>query len=234
MLHTLHQLGADQVPPQPWRNGGGSTRPLFAWPPASPGGAAAPASAATDDWVLRLSLADIAADGPFSAFPGVTRWFTVVDGPGVALQAPGLAATLTPESASLVFDGALAPMARLLGGPTRDLNLMLRGVPGGLWRARPGEAWHAPHPWRGLFCASPVRLRVPGQPPRELPAMTLVHAWLPSQADVPVPRSGPVPCPPDPNAEAWRIEPSAEHDHGHGQPAPRAWWLSADLTPDAP
>jgi uncharacterized protein len=44
-----------QVEPRPWRNGGGVTRELLAWP----GG---------DDWALRLSVAEIERDGPFSAF----------------------------------------------------------------------------------------------------------------------------------------------------------------------
>ena len=33
-----------------------------------------------DDWTLRISVADIDADGPFSPFPGITRWFAVLDG----------------------------------------------------------------------------------------------------------------------------------------------------------
>jgi environmental stress-induced protein Ves len=56
------------VPPQPWRNGHGHTRELLAWPDAA-------------DWRVRVSVADIVTDAPFSSFPGVQRWFVVIDGP---------------------------------------------------------------------------------------------------------------------------------------------------------
>lgn len=213
--HALQQIAADRVPPQPWRNGGGATRALFAWPPPTAHG---PASAAADDWLLRLSLADIGADGPFSAFPGVTRWFTVVEGPGVALDAPGLSAALAPDSAPLRFDGALAPMARLRGGPTRDLNLMLRGIAGGLWRALPGEAWTPPHRWAGLFCAEPVWLTLGDTPARHLPAFSLLHGWPGAATPWRITRG-------DGSACADRTTPPREAAAG----SPRAWWLSADL-----
>ena len=50
-----------------WRNGGGRTRELLAWPDAA-------------DWKVRVSVADVESDGPFSAFPGVQRWFAVLEG----------------------------------------------------------------------------------------------------------------------------------------------------------
>jgi environmental stress-induced protein Ves len=68
-------IQADQVAAQAWRNGGGQTRELLAWPNAS-------------DWKLRISRADIASDGPFSAFAGVQRWFVVISGKGVVLHMP--------------------------------------------------------------------------------------------------------------------------------------------------
>ena len=66
------QISALDLTPQPWKNGGGKTRELLAWPHPS-------------DWILRLSVADIEADGPFSSFPGVQRWFAVLRGNGVRL-----------------------------------------------------------------------------------------------------------------------------------------------------
>ena len=124
--------------PQPWRNGGGSTRELLAWPPAG-------------DWQLRLSVADINADGPFSVFDGVQRWFVVLQGAGVALTIDGQPRLQRPADAPLHFDGAARTDCRLLGGPTRDLNLMLRQRPGGLQQARPGQAWRPPGTVCGLF-----------------------------------------------------------------------------------
>jgi environmental stress-induced protein Ves len=35
--------------------------------------------------VVRLSVADIERDGPFSAFAGLIRWFAVLSGAGVLL-----------------------------------------------------------------------------------------------------------------------------------------------------
>lgn len=52
----------------PWRNGGGSTREVAAFP----------AGAVDFDW--RISIADVTAAGDFSSFPGVERILTVIDG----------------------------------------------------------------------------------------------------------------------------------------------------------
>jgi environmental stress-induced protein Ves len=105
------------VPPTPWKNGGGTTRELVAWPNAA-------------DWVWRLSVAEVASSGPFSKFDGVQRWFAVLAGAGVRLhlQAPGGVQThdLTASSAPLCFDGAVPAQCDLLCGPTQDFNLMLR------------------------------------------------------------------------------------------------------------
>ena len=54
------RITADDVAPTPWRNGGGRTRELLAWPHVA-------------DWKVRVSIADIDRDGPFSAFPGVSE-----------------------------------------------------------------------------------------------------------------------------------------------------------------
>lgn len=153
-------LLADSIPPTPWRNGGGQTRELF----AEPAGA---------DWTLRVSLADIEQDGPFSAFPGVRRHFAVLQGPGVALTLSGQTLPLTPASDALVFDGAAAPGCRLLGGATRDLNLMLRGRPGEMQRARSGVAWESTWPWRACFTVAPAQLLTADGRCHPMPAWSL-------------------------------------------------------------
>lgn len=142
---TLQIVHADAVEPTPWRNGGGRTRELLAWPPGP-------------DWKLRISLADIAADGPFSAFPGVQRWFAVLSGAGVVLHFADGDRRLDSSSAPLAFDGAAAPGCSLVAGPTRDLNLMLRsGANGRMERAASGIAWDAPEPWRACFVGGAAR-----------------------------------------------------------------------------
>lgn len=60
-----HLVRVSDVAPQRWRNGGGVTRELLSRP-------------AGNSWQVRVSVADIDADGPFSPFPGVERWFSVV------------------------------------------------------------------------------------------------------------------------------------------------------------
>jgi environmental stress-induced protein Ves len=94
----------------PWRNGGGVTREI--------------AEARDGDALLwRLSMADVAADGPFSDFAGLTRILTVIHGMGLELTTPD--GVLTADFAAPVrFDGGLRVTARLTGGPVRDLNLM--------------------------------------------------------------------------------------------------------------
>ena len=103
----------DEVPASPWRNGGGVTRELLAWPQAA-------------DWTCRLSVAEVTQDGPFSRFDGVQRWFAVLDGAGVRLGLDGQWVDLRPDSAPFGFDGAVPVDCRLLTGPTRDFNLMVR------------------------------------------------------------------------------------------------------------
>lgn len=131
-------VNADEIAPVPWKNGGGLTRELLRWPPADTGTAAHDLQ--SPPWTLRLSLADITRDGPFSPFPGVVRWFCVLEGDGVELALPAGAQQLRPGDAPLRFDGADAPGCRLLGGPTRDLNLMLQGADGALVAAPAGGA----------------------------------------------------------------------------------------------
>ncbi|MEY2952981.1 MAG: hypothetical protein RLZZ401_1068 [Pseudomonadota bacterium] len=117
---SQHIVRTQDVAPQPWKNGGGTTRELLTWPAAS-----GPLAGA--DWRLRISVACIAHDGPFSRFPGVQRWFAVLDGGGVELALGPARLTLMPGDAPLAFHGHSAPQCTLRDGPTQDLNLMCQG-----------------------------------------------------------------------------------------------------------
>lgn len=101
----------------PWRNGAGLTRELVAWP-------------CGNDWSWRMSVAEVDNDGPFSKFDGVERWFAVLDGAGVLLDVadPPRHTThrITSASAPFFFDGGMATDCKLIGGGTRDFNLMVR------------------------------------------------------------------------------------------------------------
>ena len=133
-------IRADDVQPVAWRNGGGLTRELLAWPDARA-------------WQVRVSVAEIERDGPFSAFPGVERWFVVLKGAGVTLDFAGRPVRLARTDPPLHFDGAAAPGCRLIDGPTRDLNLMLRGLSGRLQPVDDGAAWSPAAAGAGLFTA---------------------------------------------------------------------------------
>ena len=141
MTHRL--ITWQQTAAQPWRNGGGLTRELLAWP-------------AGDGWRLRISVADITADGAFSVFAGVRRWLVVLQGAGIELSIDGAVHPLPLGAAPLGFAGDATTLCRLLDGPTRDINLMLRGLAGRLQTALPGRAWR-PQPsaaaLAGLFSA---------------------------------------------------------------------------------
>lgn len=99
---------------QPWKNGGGITHEL----------------ARADDehgnrW--RLSIAEVASDGPFSRFDNIDRVILMLTGKGFRLHGVGA----DPE----VIDKPLRPFAfageagihcTLVDGPVRDFNLMSR------------------------------------------------------------------------------------------------------------
>lgn len=158
----MQRIEADRLPPTPWRNGGGSTRELFAGPSVA-------------SWQVRVSLADIEQDGPFSAFPGVQRFFAVLEGAGVVLGWPEGEQQLTVDSPPCRFDGAAAPACRLVQGPTRDLNLMLRrGLGGTMVAVADALPCALPWPWRAVFCAGPARLTLAGGDVCVLAARTLV------------------------------------------------------------
>jgi environmental stress-induced protein Ves len=110
---TWNLIRLSEAPASRWRNGGGVTHELAAGPAAA-------------DWAWRISVAEVAADGPFSDFPGVQRWFAVVRGAGVRLAIDGQAHEVVATSAPLTFDGAAKVDSRLLSGPTQDLNLMVQ------------------------------------------------------------------------------------------------------------
>lgn len=172
MPRRLNQVRLVDVPRTPWRNGGGSTQVLLAWPDAP-------------HWQLRISVAQIDHDGDFSAYPGVLRWFAVLHGAGVHLQLGASLQTLKPGSPPLQFDGATAPGCTLIDGPTQDLNLMSRPAAGRAHMQAAGQpAWHSEAGFRACFTHTAVRLQIDGEPALALPAQSLVwgmqsagHAW---------------------------------------------------------
>ena len=104
------------ITPQPWKNGAGLTREIAFGGP----------SAAEFDW--RISVAEVAHDAPFSAFPGIDRCITLLQGAGMRLRADNesLDHTLSTPLAPFCFSGEVPLTATLLGGACSDFNVMTR------------------------------------------------------------------------------------------------------------
>jgi environmental stress-induced protein Ves len=136
--------------PQPWRNGGGITRELLVW--TRPGGS--PSEPAGSDWSVRVSVADIAHDGPFSSFPGIDRCFAVLEGEGVELDFDTGKKQQRKDDPPLFFAGESPVSCSLLNGPTRDLNLMGRRSHGQILmrEATQHPVLDAGPRWRAVFC----------------------------------------------------------------------------------
>jgi environmental stress-induced protein Ves len=103
--------------PQPWRNGGGVTRELASHPLA--------ASAQDGVWDWRVSIADVSKAGDFSAFPGMERVLTVIDGELLLLTVDGGEHPLE-KYRPFRFSGEAATSSALPTGDIRDLNVITR------------------------------------------------------------------------------------------------------------
>ena len=112
---TLTLLRAADRIAQPWKNGGGVTREVAAFPPGS----------GLDDFLWRVSMAEVAAGGPFSHFAGVDRVLAMLDGEMTLAVEGREAVVLTPDSAPYAFAGDSACEATV-AAPVTDLNLMSR------------------------------------------------------------------------------------------------------------
>lgn len=109
-------IRAADCPPTAWKNGGGTTRQLAVFPPG----------AGIDDFLWRISIAQVDKAGPFSVFPGIDRVLAVVR--GTLRLAPALDGerVMTSLSAPYAFDGASDMFGEPLGGPVIDVNVMAR------------------------------------------------------------------------------------------------------------
>ena len=92
----------------PWKNGGGVTHEIAK-------------SEEDGAWLWRLSIAEVATDGPFSAFLGLSRILTVIEGEGLQLHLPlsreprcfkTIARAATPMAKTLFVEDALSRSKR--------------------------------------------------------------------------------------------------------------------------
>ncbi len=104
-----------KMPVSLWRNGAGETREICCFPPA------------TRDFFWRASIASIASNGEFSAFPGVDRVITLLEGGEVAQDAGRALCHTLMDHQPCRSAGVLAVIAVLTEGEmSMDLNVMAR------------------------------------------------------------------------------------------------------------
>lgn len=115
-MRVRHLKLAD-IQPMPWKNGGGMTREI----------AIGPEGAGMEDFLWRLSVAEVAASGPFSAFPGIDRTLTLLEGDGLKLDfEEGDDLVIDVRWRPAAFDGGRACQGRLIGRAVTDFNVMTR------------------------------------------------------------------------------------------------------------
>jgi environmental stress-induced protein Ves len=114
MITTLLSA-ADRIA-SPWKNGGGVTREIAAWPEGS----------GLDGFDWRISMAEVRQPGAFSVFPEVDRWLTVIEGTLVLTVGADTPAFLDGGSDPLAFPGDRPCHGAPVGGAVLDLNLMIR------------------------------------------------------------------------------------------------------------
>ena len=103
--------------PQPWKNGMGVTREI----------ARLPVDADNEHFVWRVSVAEVNSAAPFSAFPGIDRHIALLDGDGFTMVLDGSHEhRLHTPFEPFAFAGEAHVDVALVGGPTRDFNLMVR------------------------------------------------------------------------------------------------------------
>lgn len=112
------RFALDAIAATPWKNGGGSTRELACWPPAT----------GLEDFDWRISVATIACGGPFSAFPGVDRCILLLEGGGVQLRSSNsaLAHQIDEPLQPFFFSGNESLECELLAETSVDFNVMTR------------------------------------------------------------------------------------------------------------
>lgn len=100
----------------PWKNGGGTTTEL----------AIAPEAAGLERFLYRVSIAEVAADGPLSRFEGYDRHIMLLAGAGMTLECGAngmrtLSAVYEPRS----FAGEWDVCGTLASGAVRDFNVIV-------------------------------------------------------------------------------------------------------------
>ena len=110
----MRLLRFQDLPITPWKNGGGVTREITSAKDDKTGA----------DFLWRISIATIAASGPFSRFDDVDRTIAVLSGNGIRLSHADGTTELTTSAPPYAFAGETPIYADVIDGETSDLNAM--------------------------------------------------------------------------------------------------------------
>ena len=112
------KLDSQNYQQKSWKNGGGKSRQVLIYPPNSD----------LDNFGYRITIANIASDGPFSHFEGVDRSLLLLAGDGILLHFKDQLAPifLSPASKLLQIAGEDEIDCKLSGLEVIDFNVMTR------------------------------------------------------------------------------------------------------------
>ena len=159
--------------PMPWKNGGGRTIEI----------AAHPVGATLDEFLWRVSIADVERDGPFSRFPGIDRTIVLLEGAGMHLRSGTRDIELTTCFVPHDVSGDDAIECMLVAGPSRDFHAMFRRgrARGRVVVVRAGDPESGPTPFQLAYAAAGAHeCAIAGHAPLRLPEG---HALLVDAAD---------------------------------------------------
>ena len=163
----------------PWKNGGGVTEEIATHPEA--------ASLEHFDW--RVSIAEVARDGPFSRFPGIDRTIALMEGAGMRLSGGQRDVLLGTPFEPYAFAGEDSIECALVSGPVRDFNAMMRRDRArGLVTAVRTSATVDAADFRIVFAAiGTQRCTIDGEPPIDVgPRHALIVERTPGIPDSPL------------------------------------------------
>lgn len=132
-MSRIKVLGPKDYQRMPWKNGQGMTTEIARFPPDGFG---------RFQW--RVSIADVVSAGAFSAFTGYDRLIACIEGEGMRLVVDGgEPEAVARDARPFFFSGDAAVTCELIGGPTRDFNLIVdrARMRGEMIRLRAGESW---------------------------------------------------------------------------------------------
>jgi len=108
----MRRIGRQDRVTQPWKNGGGITHELWREDRGS-------------GFALRLSIAEVERDGPFSRFPGIDRVILMLEGNGFRLRSGDRLVEIARPHEPFAFAGEDDWHCTLVDGPVRDFNVMV-------------------------------------------------------------------------------------------------------------